>query len=111
METLDREMRLTALPLVRSSDLLANKRPSAASRGEKQKNRRMPMFNGLQLLLLYSGGVAVILGFVGIGYLVSDLAAKTTVNPAHHRQTTFQEEYVMFLKKHGVDYDEKFLWD
>jgi REP element-mobilizing transposase RayT len=30
--------------------------------------------------------------------------------PAHHRTRTFQEEYVMFLKKHGVEYGEKYSW-
>jgi REP element-mobilizing transposase RayT len=28
----------------------------------------------------------------------------------HHRTKTFQEEYVAFLQKHEVDYDEKYLW-
>jgi putative transposase len=28
----------------------------------------------------------------------------------HHRKKSFQEEYVAFLKKHGVPYDEKYLW-
>jgi hypothetical protein len=28
----------------------------------------------------------------------------------HHRTKTFQEEYVAFLKKHLVEYDEKYLW-
>jgi REP element-mobilizing transposase RayT len=28
----------------------------------------------------------------------------------HHRVKSFQEEYVAFLQKHGVDYDEKYLW-
>jgi REP element-mobilizing transposase RayT len=28
----------------------------------------------------------------------------------HHRQTTFQEEFRMFLKKHGVEYDERYVW-
>jgi len=28
----------------------------------------------------------------------------------HHRKKTFQEEYVAFLQKHRVDYDEKHLW-
>ena len=28
----------------------------------------------------------------------------------HHRQRTFQEEYVEFLKLAGVEYDEKYLW-
>ena len=28
----------------------------------------------------------------------------------HHRTTTFQEEYVTFLQKHRIAYDEKYLW-
>ncbi len=28
----------------------------------------------------------------------------------HHRQRTFQEEFVAFLKAHGIDYDEQYLW-
>ena len=27
-----------------------------------------------------------------------------------HRVKSFQEEYVAFLKKHGVEYDERYLW-
>jgi putative transposase len=29
----------------------------------------------------------------------------------HHRTRTFQDEYRVFLKKYGVDYDERFVWD
>ena len=29
----------------------------------------------------------------------------------HHRTTTFQEEYLLLLKRHGVEYDERYLWD
>ncbi|MGA7685939.1 MAG: IS200/IS605 family transposase [Terriglobales bacterium] len=29
----------------------------------------------------------------------------------HHRKKTFQEEYVAFLKKNHVAYDERYLWD
>ena len=28
----------------------------------------------------------------------------------HHRQKTFQEEYLDFLNKHGIDYDERYVW-
>ena len=28
----------------------------------------------------------------------------------HHRRTSFKEEYVDFLKKNRVDYDERYLW-
>ena len=29
----------------------------------------------------------------------------------HHRHKSFQEEYLAFLKKHEIDYNEKYLWD
>ena len=28
----------------------------------------------------------------------------------HHCKKSFQEEYVEFLKKHGVEYDERYIW-
>ena len=30
---------------------------------------------------------------------------------AHHRKMTFQEEFVALLKKHGLAYDERYLWE
>jgi len=29
----------------------------------------------------------------------------------HHRKMTFQEEFVAILKKHGLEYDERYIWD
>ena len=29
----------------------------------------------------------------------------------HHRTKSFQEEFVALLVRHGVDYDEQYLWD
>jgi len=29
----------------------------------------------------------------------------------HHKTKTFQEEYLAFLKKYKIEYDEKYLWD
>jgi REP element-mobilizing transposase RayT len=28
----------------------------------------------------------------------------------HHRLKTFEEEFVQFLKKHKIDYDERYVW-
>ena len=28
----------------------------------------------------------------------------------HHRRRTFQEEYLELLQKHGIEYDERYLW-
>jgi REP element-mobilizing transposase RayT len=29
----------------------------------------------------------------------------------HHRRMTFEEEFLALLKKHGVAYDERYLWE
>ncbi|MBI4662322.1 MAG: IS200/IS605 family transposase [Verrucomicrobia bacterium] len=29
----------------------------------------------------------------------------------HHRKLTFQDEFVALLKKHRIEYDERYLWD
>ena len=29
----------------------------------------------------------------------------------HHRVRSFQEEFLAFLKRHGMEYDERYLWD
>jgi hypothetical protein len=29
----------------------------------------------------------------------------------HHRVVTFQEEYRRLLRKYGVEYDERYVWD
>ncbi len=29
----------------------------------------------------------------------------------HHRRVTFQEEFIAFLRRHGIEYDERYLWD
>jgi len=31
--------------------------------------------------------------------------------PEHHRTRTFEEEFIAFLKKHRVQYDERYVWD
>jgi putative transposase len=28
----------------------------------------------------------------------------------HHRTRSFQEELIQFLRKHGVEYDERYIW-
>jgi hypothetical protein len=30
---------------------------------------------------------------------------------AHHRRISFQEEFVAFLKKNGIEYDERYIWE
>jgi REP element-mobilizing transposase RayT len=33
------------------------------------------------------------------------------VQQEHHRTQTFQEEYRELLRRHGVDFDERYVWD
>jgi REP element-mobilizing transposase RayT len=33
------------------------------------------------------------------------------VQQEHHRTRTFQEEYRELLRKHGIDFDERYIWD
>jgi putative transposase len=29
----------------------------------------------------------------------------------HHRKVTFQKEFIAFLKRHGITYDERYIWE
>ncbi len=29
----------------------------------------------------------------------------------HHRKISFQEEFILLLKKHGIEYDERYIWE
>ncbi|RRQ47149.1 IS200/IS605 family transposase [Chryseobacterium sp. SC28] len=41
-----------------------------------------------------------------------EIVKKYIVNQEeHHRKKTFQEEFLAFLKKYNVEYDEKYIWD
>ena len=42
---------------------------------------------------------------------VPEVAAYIQGQREHHRVKTFQEEYVAFLRKHDITYDERYLWD
>ncbi len=28
----------------------------------------------------------------------------------HHRRVTFQEEFIQFLERHGIEYDPRYVW-
>jgi putative transposase len=42
---------------------------------------------------------------------LATLVAYINNQEEHHRVRTFQEEYLAFLKKYGVPYDERYVWD
>jgi REP element-mobilizing transposase RayT len=41
----------------------------------------------------------------------SDVEAYIRNQEKHHRTKTFQEEFRTFLKRYGMEYDEKYIWD
>lgn len=44
----------------------------------------------------------------------SNLAALTMYianRREHHRKKTFKEEFITLLQRHGIEYDERYLWD
>ncbi|MGH9840329.1 MAG: IS200/IS605 family transposase [Blastocatellia bacterium] len=42
--------------------------------------------------------------------MVADVERYIQNQRAHHRQVSFQDEYRAFLDKHGVEYNEQYLW-
>jgi REP element-mobilizing transposase RayT len=43
--------------------------------------------------------------------LVENVVDYIRNQPAHHRTMTFQEEFLSLLKKHRIEFDERYLWD
>jgi putative transposase len=39
-----------------------------------------------------------------------DIARYIQSQEEHHRAKTFQEEYLAFLQRHGIEYDERYVW-
>ncbi len=51
-------------------------------------------------------------GAFSIGISQIDDTVKYIENQAeHHRRRTFQEEFIAFLEKHGIEYDPRYIWD
>jgi putative transposase len=53
-------------------------------------------------------------GYGGFSVSESNVSAVTKYIAAqeeHHRKRSFQEEFVAFLKKYKVAYDERYIWD
>ena len=42
---------------------------------------------------------------------VADVVKYIAEQEEHHRKHSFQEEFVAFLKKNNVAYDERYIWD
>jgi len=42
---------------------------------------------------------------------LEDVKRYIATQEEHHQKRTFREELLMFLEKHGVEYDERYMWD
>ncbi len=40
-----------------------------------------------------------------------DVCRYLATQTEHHKRMTFQEEYIAFLEKNGIDYDPRYIWD
>jgi len=40
-----------------------------------------------------------------------DVIRYVTHQKEHHKRLTFQDEYIRILKKYGIEYDERYVWD
>jgi REP element-mobilizing transposase RayT len=48
--------------------------------------------------------------FTVSGSRAADVRAYIAAQQEHHRRVSFQEEFLTFLRKHGLAYDERDLW-
>ena len=56
-------------------------------------------------------GSAVMARFLSVARNSTEKIQYVEGQEEHHRTVTFQEEYRDFLKKHGVEFDERYVWD
>ncbi len=63
-------------------------------------------FPQLHLFAWQEGHGAFIVSRSGVDSVIRYIKGQRT----HHQDKSFQEEYLEFLQKHGVDYDECYLW-
>jgi REP element-mobilizing transposase RayT len=45
------------------------------------------------------------------GSMKEDVKVYIANQEEHHRKVTFQEEFIAFLKRHEIEYDERYIWD
>jgi len=56
------------------------------------------------------GGQAEYAAFTVSASRAADVAGYIAAQQEHHRQVSFQEEFLSSLKKHGIEYDTRDLW-
>ena len=79
------------------------------------------MDNELQLRLFpYLGGIIREMGGTPLTingpsdhvHLLAQTKASVSIGKVkeHHRKISFQEEFISFLQKYGIEYDERYIW-
>ena len=63
-------------------------------------------FGSIDKFAWQEGYGAFSIGFSGI----DDTIAYINTQEEHHRVRTFEEEFISFLKKNNVEYDERYVW-
>jgi hypothetical protein len=64
-------------------------------------------FPGQQRFAWQSGYGAFAVSYSGLDEVKRYLANQAE----HHRRHSFQEEFLAFLKRHELEFDERYLWD
>jgi len=80
---------------------LIEKVKSNASKWIKTKGKEYKQFywqNGYAAFSVYPSDIDVVIRYI-------------ENQEEHHRKKTFQEEYLAYLKKHKIEYDERYVWD
>jgi putative transposase len=92
---------LATLPRTVSQSQLVEQIKKASSKWIKELDPRYRLFFGQR-------------GYAAFSVSPSQLEAVLQYieeQQEHHRTRTFQEEYRELLRKHGVDFDERYVWD
>ncbi len=80
---------------------LIEKVKSISSKWIKTKGKEYKQFywqNGYAAFSVYPSDIEVVIRYI-------------ETQEEHHRKETFQEEYMAFLKKYKIDFDERYVWD
>ena len=65
------------------------------------------LFSNLQGFAWQAGYGAFAVSYSNIGQVKKYIADQAE----HHRVRSFKEEFLAFLKRHGMKYDEQYIWD
>jgi putative transposase len=92
---------VTTLPRTVSQAQMVEQIKKTSSKWIKARNPRYRAFfwqRGYGAFSVSSSQIAAVLKYVD-------------AQKQHHRTRTFQEEYRNLLRRHGIDFDERYVWD